>query len=289
MIRQSIYLEFYISMIVAVILHLTIIGAWGKSFMPSHVTEIPFKAISIKLMPYKKASLNSEIQGGSHDKSEIAVHEEEKPIVQEIKESSNQNKSELKAAVEDNVIVEIQKEEENPVLRKPKENKYITARDDKKAGKRIVRNVSDLQKRKAEISVKPGYSKQQIVAVANTVPKSMQHAQESGLSGGGGNIVEREREIIIKYEQLVSLWLEKHKMIPVSQDAARYGEVILRIQLNRQGEVMFYKFEKTSGNSTIDFAVSKMVEKANPFPSVPADYPPGNRIEFLIPIRFMLD
>lgn len=106
-----------------------------------------------------------------------------------------------------------------------------------------------------------------------------------------GNRTRSDNDTAIKsrYTQDISLWLDKHKTYPA---AARMqgigGKVILRIRINRQGKVLRYMLEQSSGSDIIDRAITQMVDAANPLPAVPTDYP-DNRpyLEFLIPINFI--
>ena len=104
-------------------------------------------------------------------------------------------------------------------------------------------------------------------------------------------ITEKERkEILVRYEQLISLWMDKHKEYPISARQSNVtGEAVIRIQINRMGDILNYGFERRTGSKELDAAVIRMVEAASPVPKVPENYPEGDIIEFLIPIRFSLN
>ncbi len=88
-----------------------------------------------------------------------------------------------------------------------------------------------------------------------------------------------------RYEQQISGWIQRHKIYPAGAGGA-YGRVVVRMRIDRAGAVRYYALEQSSGNSLIDAAAIDMVRRANPVPAVPANYPSGNLIEFLIPITF---
>ncbi|GEM_PF-1100233 len=111
------------------------------------------------------------------------------------------------------------------------------------------------------------------------------------INGGSaiGNSNSKKAEIQKRYTQTISLWIDKHKVYP---DAARSkgegGKVVLRIRINRQGRVLRYLLEKSSGSEAIDRAITQMIDAANPLPRVPSDYPDNKPyLEFLIPINFI--
>lgn len=94
-------------------------------------------------------------------------------------------------------------------------------------------------------------------------------------------------DILRRYEQVITLWFEQHKIYPAAS-AARgdAGEAMLRIRINRQGEILFYSIERSTGHEALDNAIVSMVEKANPVPSIPPQYTADNQVEFLLPISF---
>ncbi len=112
---------------------------------------------------------------------------------------------------------------------------------------------------------------------------------QNGSMGGVGTqtmlTAKAEDEIRTRYEQQISLWIEKHHIYP--QEAGRAtGRVVMRVRVDRQGYVRYYAVERGSGNVYLDRAAIEMVRRANPMPAAPANYPASNLIEFLIPILF---
>ena len=64
------------------------------------------------------------------------------------------------------------------------------------------------------------------------------------------------------------------------------GRVLLRIRIDRAGNVISRRIEQSSGYSLLDQAVMVAIQNANPVPRVPMAYPGGKMLEFRIPIDF---
>lgn len=88
-----------------------------------------------------------------------------------------------------------------------------------------------------------------------------------------------------RYEQQISSWIQQHKVYPAGAAGAE-GRVVARMRIDRSGYVRYYAIEQSSGSNILDAAAIDMIRRANPVPAVPANYPAGNLIEFLIPITF---
>lgn len=93
------------------------------------------------------------------------------------------------------------------------------------------------------------------------------------------------REIRERYEQQISSWIQRHKIYP-GEAGGRAGRTVVRMRIDRSGIVRYYALEQSSGVQALDAAALDMIRRANPVPAVPANYPAGSLIEFLIPISF---
>lgn len=92
-----------------------------------------------------------------------------------------------------------------------------------------------------------------------------------------------------RYEQLVSLWIQKFKLYPKEALAAGIqGETVVRVRIDRRGNVRYFLLERSTGHESLDRAAIDMIRRANPVPAVPNDYPAGEEFEFLIPVQFRL-
>jgi len=104
-----------------------------------------------------------------------------------------------------------------------------------------------------------------------------------------GNSTAKEAELMSRYEQLISQWIEKFKQYPMqAREQNLQGETVVRIRIDRKGNIRYYILEHSTGNQILDRAAIDMVRRANPVPAVPNDYPRGDLIEFLIPVNFHL-
>jgi protein TonB len=87
--------------------------------------------------------------------------------------------------------------------------------------------------------------------------------------------------------QLVA-WLAKHKRYPARARAMGLeGQVVLRVTLARDGRVQSHRIEENPAYSVLLHEVEAMVERANPFPAMPATLS-GERFELRVPVDFRL-
>jgi protein TonB len=110
-----------------------------------------------------------------------------------------------------------------------------------------------------------------------------------GVPEGEANGDMSAKEIKAKYEQKISQWLAKHKHYPAAaRMLGQHGKPVLRIRIDRQGNLKFSSVEQSSGFRLIDDAAIDMAKRANPLPTPPANYPGDKLLEFLIPVTFEL-
>ncbi len=102
-----------------------------------------------------------------------------------------------------------------------------------------------------------------------------------------GNSSAAEAELLRRYEQVISLWVARNKIYPPEAFArGLQGEAVVRVRINRQGRILSYRIEQSSGHALIDSGLGEMVKRSNPVPAVPENYPGGKELEFLIPVSF---
>ncbi|MDE3016466.1 MAG: energy transducer TonB [Pseudomonadota bacterium] len=105
-------------------------------------------------------------------------------------------------------------------------------------------------------------------------------------TAAGGN--QAGKATALSYEQAISLWIQKFKVYPETARAeGMQGETVVRIRIDRQGNIGYYILEHSTGYAVLDHAAIDMIKRANPVPSVPAGYK-GDTFEFLIPVSFHL-
>lgn len=116
-----------------------------------------------------------------------------------------------------------------------------------------------------------------------------QYVRPTALQGNDSAKGAQDKEIVQRYEQLISLWIQKFKLYP--EEARRQGmegETIIRVRIDRRGNIHHYLLERSTGYPLLDRAAIDMIRRSNPVPAVPNDYPPGDELEFLIPVNFRL-
>lgn len=127
-------------------------------------------------------------------------------------------------------------------------------------------------------------SPKQFVRSQTQTPSSLKNSGPVDSDSPGG------KELLSRYEQLISLWIQKFKQYP---DEARRqsmtGETLVRIRIDRQGNIKYWALENSTGYALLDRAAIDMVKRANPVPAVPNDYPAGETFDFLIPVNFRLE
>ncbi|MBX9727223.1 MAG: TonB family protein [Rickettsiales bacterium] len=127
-------------------------------------------------------------------------------------------------------------------------------------------------------------------AVANAVANANRAGgTPDGAIGGQGSLTsvaeQTAQAVRARYEQEISGWIQQHKLYPASA-GGRVGRVVVRMRIDRAGNVRYYAIEQSSGLSVFDDAALDMIRRANPLPAVPVNYPASNLVEFLIPISF---
>lgn len=104
-----------------------------------------------------------------------------------------------------------------------------------------------------------------------------------------GNTTSTQAEIMARYEQLISAWIDKFKVYPEeARSSGIQGKGIVRIRIDRKGNVRFVTLDESTGSDMLDRAVMEMIHDANPLPPVPDDYKSGDLFEFKIPISFKM-
>jgi TonB family protein len=116
-------------------------------------------------------------------------------------------------------------------------------------------------------------------ALKQFVRTPVTQAKDSAESAG-------QKEVVARYETLVSMWVQKFKITPPEAKTAKVGETLLRLQIDRQGNIRNFVLEGSTGNAVLDHAAIDMVRRANPVPAVPNDYPAGELFEFVVPVQF---
>lgn len=97
-------------------------------------------------------------------------------------------------------------------------------------------------------------------------------------------------EVLRRYEQVISLWIQHNKVYPAEAKAkGLQGQAVVRIRINREGTIIFSRIDRPTAHAELNQAIEQMVRASNPVPAVPSNYPAGGQFEFLIPVSFRLE
>ena len=90
------------------------------------------------------------------------------------------------------------------------------------------------------------------------------------------------------FQHRVHTHLARHKRYPHAAQVRRQeGIAQLRFKMNRAGEVLAYRIERSSGVAALDDAVLAMVRRAQPLPRIPPELA-EEEIEFVVSVPFSL-
>ena len=100
-------------------------------------------------------------------------------------------------------------------------------------------------------------------------------ANNAGLPANGGsplgNSTDPNAEILKSYEQLISLWIEKHTFYPEEARKQNFpqGRAKVRINVDKEGKIVGAKILESSGNVLLDKAVPVILRQSSPLPKNP--------------------
>jgi protein TonB len=90
------------------------------------------------------------------------------------------------------------------------------------------------------------------------------------------------------YAAVLRAWLEKHKEYPRrAQRRRQEGMALLHFVMDRDGRVLDYRIQESSGHALLDREVERMIERAQPLPEMPAEMQQA-RLELVVPVQFLL-
>ena len=90
------------------------------------------------------------------------------------------------------------------------------------------------------------------------------------------------------YMSVLQAWLEKHKEYPRSARLRRIeGAVLLYFSIDRDGRLLAYRIERSSGHRMLDTETIAMINRAQPLPPIPGDMS-RDKLEVVVPVQFSL-
>jgi protein TonB len=90
------------------------------------------------------------------------------------------------------------------------------------------------------------------------------------------------------FESLLAAHLDRYKRYPpAAQTHGEQGVAYLRFTMDRQGRVLAYRLERSSGHAALDAEVLALIRRAEPLPPIPASVT-ASPLEVVVPVRFSL-
>jgi protein TonB len=92
----------------------------------------------------------------------------------------------------------------------------------------------------------------------------------------------------VDYRTLLQAWLERHKRYPRRAKLRQLeGTAMLYFAIDREGHLLSYRIDRSSGHALLDEEVEALIRRAAPLPPAPTALS-GGRLEFVLPVRFAL-
>ena len=251
------------------------------------VTDIPVRALSFKLGSEEKIGAYAPTLVVASMPAPIAP-----PVVQALSKDSWRATPNVPAPVVPAPLKPIPKiapvsEAPKPLVKQP----------------RVVKIDDFLSQPDANIAESPMFAPQPAAAVASTpqqyvrevgapsaqVVAAAMAASPNGSIGGTGettSLTEQTAQATrARYTQEISAWVQHHMFYPAAA-GDHEGRAVVRVRIDRAGNVRYYAIEQSAGLKALDDAALEMIRRANPMPAAPPNYPDSNVIEFLIPLNF---
>jgi len=262
--------HFFIMLVLAIAIHLSGLIWWYKWFSFDPV-EIPVRVMNLRLG-----------SGG-----EIFAKKETEETAPPLKRTQAMRSPQAASSMTPSVPMPAQKAQAPAQMMKeePEVTATIAAADE------VAGEVQAQQPETVEVPPLDTSPAESAMAEDQPHDQHQQSAEPVAYTRTAGSrlgLSEREKaQIIAKYEQQLSAWIQRHKRYPIyAQKRGITGRGIVRIRINRQGHVLFSKLEMRTGNKLLDQAALDMIRRADPVPPIPNAYGSGQHFEFQIPVIF---
>lgn len=178
--------------------------------------------------------------------------------------------------IEESVKVSKKEKIAEVVKDKPKENPIKP--EEKQEVKRVVERTS------TEL-VMPEVEQE----LADLGAKSLNRPEIEVLGSPVGNSIDEDSGALVRYEQMLPLWLQKFKQYPKHARLLKLqGKGIIKITIARNGKVIKSQIEKSTGYAILDGALLDMIERADPVVPVPVDHlPEMNYLTYKMSVEFL--
>ncbi len=278
--------HFLLAIIAAASLHMLAYKIW-EMVPQTQVIDIPVQVLSIKL--------------GDGDASQKVVLY---PAEKEVSDGEGEDVlTRLVRAKEAEVVPETRQPDHAPAVKAlekaivppktetPKqiaENKKIKIKEPRKPKKENIRGKFDVRQ-EGVATAAPVMPVIDVSAPSQEVRMSSMQANlevesVAGLSPSAGDA---KNDITQRYERVIQQWITKFHAYPEEARAEKLeGEGMVRIRIDRQGNIRYYIIGQSTNHPMLDRAAIEMIRRANPVPAVPNGYPGGDLFEFKIPVSF---
>lgn len=268
--KRSFYLtraHFAAMLAVALAVHIVMGAAWVLS--PGlQVNKIPVHVLNIKLGSGDVSAMTSLNSGESQQASARMVAAQPQPVPPPHENARTKSPAPIK---------------KTPSANKAPVSQPETSAANPSAQREGVANLSQ--------NYAPTGSATSSPLAANAQPsqyvRSTGDTQGQGAGSAVGNSIDPQADVMQRYTQLISMWINRHKAIlNRAVQPGMKGNIVIRLRIDRMGNIHYFKLDKATGVPVVDAAAADMVRAASPVPPVPSNYPGGNMFEFLIPVGY---
>lgn len=152
--------------------------------------------------------------------------------------------------------------------------------------KPIIKKQSQVHQSKIVTSVlKQSTSPEPIQQIETTVVKKQISSVTSMIIEANNLEYEKTR-----YITQLAKWLERHKRYPtIARRRNQEGKVVVKFAIDAEGRLLRQTLVQSSNHASLDAATSKMLKRASPMPSIPAELRDREtEFEYTIPVYFKL-
>lgn len=262
-------MTFRAAIIMAVILHLIGLFIYALEYKPE-IIKVPFKVLEVKLGNMKFASKQV-----VHDKPEKVVKaappQPKKPVKTQ-KKVAKKTKATKPSPPQKRIVPPVPVDKPAIEIIQP----VIVSRPKPPAPQQLV-------------EAKPQEQLQQPLPVSPPAEGGQKNREAArGMSTGNEKLA--ELEVVNGYKQQLVLWLEKHKAYPKgAREDKLSGYALMRIRLNNKGNILSRSLASSTGKEILDQAILDMIDRSNPMPAFPPDYPDVEVDEFIIPAQIAFE
>ena len=184
-------------------------------------------------------------------------------------------------------------------VKKTKRGKIITARasketeqtqPDSKSGPERITESSPLIQPGGKVILPSLVKEETVVNGVSSLANDKTATRPNNYYAASGDIARKKEsaQAQASYFALLETWLDQHKKYPLRAKRKRQqGTALLYFVMDRNGQVLEYNIEESSGYKLLDREVSAMIKRAQPLPRIP-DAMQQAKLKITVPVEFML-